>query len=147
MGSVHITRSADAPVADVHAFVVDPYQHPRWLGMVRKISDVDGRLSTLGASYEAEIDVAGTLVPTRWTCIAADPPTTTVLEGTSEDGGAAELVITLGALGDRTEIQLELTYTLPGGVAATIADRLYVERVVARQIERSLELLAALAIG
>lgn len=145
MGRVSVTRTVDAPVADVHMFVVDPYAHPRWLPMIRRITEVDGRLHTVGATFTAEVDLAGRFLETRWRCVDVDPPMSTTLEVRSEGGGEACFVITLGDLDGRTEVHLEATYELPGGPIGELADRLFLERTIARQVDRALDLLRVLA--
>lgn len=147
MGRIDITRTIGAPVADVHAFVVDPYALPRWMPMIRKVTEVEGQLRSVGTEFHAQVDVAGRLLDTRWRVVDVDPPTTTVLEVTSESEGRAEVAITLGDLEGDTEAQLDATYDLPGGAIIAFVDRLFVERTIARQAARALDLLRALAEG
>lgn len=115
--------------------------------MIRKVMGVDGHLRTVGAQFAAKVELAGRPLETRWEVVEVDPPTTTRFRITADDDGRADLAIVLGDLDGRTEVHLEVRYRPPGGALAELADRLFVERSIAREADRALVLLTALAEG
>jgi uncharacterized membrane protein len=73
-----------------------------------------------------------------------EPPTRVKIAGQGNEGGTTVLEYRLRPVGMATEVEAELDYELPAGPIGKIADRLFVERAVERDLRHSMENFRAL---
>ena len=141
MGFVHLPKRFDAPPETVFEHVVRTDRLPMWLAPIVSVSNAAERLDAVGAKMDAELKLGGRLLHTTWEVVKVDPPHSLRAIASAEEGGAADLWARLDRWDSATEMELELDYELPGGFVATVADKLFVERLITRDVMHSLETL------
>lgn len=137
MGYVSLTRHLEVTpeVAFDHITRVD--RLPRWLTLLTGVRAIADRLDHVGAKFDGELHVGGRELHTTWEVTRAEPPRFVHLNGTSPEVEAT-VYLSTAAWGGGCDVELELDYELAGGVLTHTADRLYLERAVARELEESL---------
>ncbi len=138
MGYVNITQHMEATPEVVFDFAADTRRLPLWLTLFTHVDVVGERLDHVGAKYDAVVKLGGQQIESTWEVTKVDPPRLLRLNGTAPDGGVATAWLTFGAWEGGCEMQFEIDYELPGGVVSGIADKLFVERSIARDLKHSL---------
>lgn len=144
MGFVHITRHVRAAPHDVFARVVDPDGLTEWLHLVEEVRAASPRLDELGAQLVAVMVLGPQHLEVDWVVTKLEPDRVLHLEGTAVEGGDAEVRIECGLWDGETEFELDLEYTLPGGFVTSVADHIWIERAIARDLKHSVRDLAIL---
>lgn len=127
------------------AFEVYVERVVEWQTAVRLV-DRGGPPGLVGREYEAEFDFLGHTYRGRFRVRAADPPRSVSME--AEGSGIAVWYVTRfeRVRSDLTRVSVKGDYRLPGGLLMRIADRLFLERTIAREIERANETYGALCV-
>lgn len=144
MGHVRHSGHVDAPPDMVFAFGVDAKRAPEWNGSVVEVRDVTGPLDTVGAAYTAILKLGGRQLETRWEVRKVDKPTLLELTASSAKGGNATSTTTFEPAGKGTDVTIEVDYELPGGFVGGMADKLFVEKAIERDIKHSMENMKAI---
>jgi uncharacterized membrane protein len=76
--------------------------------------------------------------------VEIDPPKLLRTSGTSTQGGKLEYVLRLSPIPSGTEVVAETEYELPAGIFGKVADKLFIERAVERDLRHSIENFKAL---
>lgn len=144
MGFVHITRHVRAAPHDVFAHVVDPDRLPGWLHVVEEVRSASSRLDAVGSQLVALMALGPHHLEVDWVVTKVEPDRVLHLEGTAVEGGDADVRIECGRWDGETEFELDLEYELPGGFVTSVADRIWIERAIARDLRQSVRDLAVL---
>jgi uncharacterized membrane protein len=144
MGHVKRSITVEAPVELCWAIGTDPARWREYLEGATEIKDVTGTPDQVGASFTAPYRIAGRELEVHWTVTRVDKPRSIELTGTTDRGGHALTTTRMEPLAGGTQVEVELDYELPGGFAGGVADRLFIERAMDRQIRHSNENFKAL---
>lgn len=138
----------DATPARVWEIVSDPERLPQYNATIIEVSDATGRLDQVGTTYRAVARVYGRRIEGTWEVTEVVPLRRIVQQGTAPGGGAATVIGTLEAT-DRgtTRSAVEVDYQLPAGFLGELANKLFIERSVERDMRHTNENLKALAEG
>jgi len=145
MGHVHHEYHIDAPPQAVWALGRDPNRMPEWNTTTVSVKDVTGPLDRPGATYTTVSKIVGRPLEVQWQVEQADPGRLVEAKGSSSGGGSARLVVRYEPDGSGTKLITDLDYELPMGFLGDIADKLFAERAMIRDIHHSGENFKALA--
>ena len=139
MGHVRHTGHVDAPVDTAFAFGIEVSRVAEWNNSVTEVRDVSGPLDMVGATYTAILKLGGRPLETRWDVRKVAKPTLLELSASSPRGGHATSITTFEPSDQGTDMTVEVDYELPGGFVGGMADKLFVERAIDRDIKHSME--------
>jgi uncharacterized protein YndB with AHSA1/START domain len=139
MGHVQQTGHIDAPPDKVFALATDAARIPEWNSSVVEVKDITGSLGQAGASYVSVLKLGGRRLESRWEVSRAERPHVLEFTGTAPGGGQATARNRFEPANGGTDITIELDYEFPGGFVGGVADRLFVERAIDRDIKHSVE--------
>jgi hypothetical protein len=129
----------DAAPDKAFALTIDASRDPEWNSSVVEVKDITGKLDTVGASYVAILKLGGRRLDTRWEVSKVEKPRLLELAGSAPGGGHATSTTYFEPAGGGTDITVEVDYELPGGFVGGMADKLFVERAIERDVKHSLE--------
>jgi uncharacterized protein YndB with AHSA1/START domain len=138
----------DAPPARVWEILSDPERLPEYSATIIEVSDATGRLDQVGSTYRGVAKVYGRRIEGTWEVTEVVPMRRIVQRGSAPGGGAATVIGTLEPT-DRgtTRGAVEIDYQLPAGFLGELANKLFIERSVERDVRHTNENLKALAEG
>jgi hypothetical protein len=105
---------------------------------------VTGKHDTVGASYIAILKLGGRQLETRWEVTSDEGQRLAEFVASSAAGGRATSTTTLEPAGGGADLTIEVDYELPGGFVGGMADKLFVERAIERDIRHSMENVKAI---
>lgn len=139
MTQLRMTAHYEAPIERVFALGTDFARYPEWNVAYTEIKEVVGPPDQIGTRIHAVMRFLGRTMDGWGELVEFDPPRRFRISGTSTDGGKLDIVYRLTPLGTGTELVIEAEYELPAGVFGKIADKLFIERAVERDLRHSLE--------
>lgn len=145
MTTVRIKEHIDAPIERVFELVTDYARYPDWNPLYVEVKEVRGPVDKVGTRIHAVMRLLGHRMEGWSEIVEIDPPTYVKFEGTSTEGGKLTLIDRLTRAGTGTDVETESEYELPAGFLGHIADKLFVERTVERQLRHAGENFKALA--
>jgi len=144
MGHIRDTFHIDAPLDVCWDIGTDASRQPEWSEGVLEVKDVTGRLDHVGAGYTRVFRVAGRHLEARFEVVRVEPLHFMEVTGTTPGGGRARYTVRNEAAGTGTDGTFEMEYELPGGLIGGLANKLFMERALERQMRHSNENLKAL---
>jgi uncharacterized membrane protein len=139
MGHVLQTGHIDAPPDRAFALALDAARIPEWNSSVIEVKDISGSLDQVGSSYVSVLKLAGRRLDGRWEVSRVESPRVLEFAGTAPGGGRATSKNRFEPAGDGTDLTIEIDYELPGGFVGGMADKLFVERAIERDVKHSVE--------
>ena len=139
MGHVRHMGHVDAPPDKVFALTIDATRDPEWNSSVVEVKDATGMLDTVGASYTAMLKLGGRRLETHWEVTKVERQRLIEQTASSPAGGSATSTTTFEPAGGGTDLTIEVEYELPGGFVGGMADKLFVERAIERDVKHSFE--------
>lgn len=144
MGHVREKMYIEAPVDVCWDLGADASRVPEWQEGVLEVKDITGKLDQVGAGYSTVLRIMGRRLEGRFEVSKVDKPRLVELSGTAPGGGRAKSTVWLEPAGGGTDLTVEIDYELPGGLIGDVADKVFMERAVERQIRHSNENFKAL---
>lgn len=144
MGHVREKVYIEAPVDVCWDLGADASRIPEWQEGVLEVKDITGKLDQVGAGYSTVLRIMGRRLEGRFEVSKVDKPRLVELSGTAPGGGRAKSTVWLEPAGGGTDLTVEIDYELPGGLIGDVADKVFMERAVERQIRHSNENFKAL---
>jgi uncharacterized membrane protein len=144
MGHVQKTGHIDAPPDKAFALAIDAERIPEWNSSVVEVTDITGSLDQVGASYVSVLKLGGRPLESRWEVSRAEQPRLLELTGTAPGGGKATATNRFEPAGAGTDVTIEVDYELPGGFVGGVANKLFVERAIERDVKHSVENFTAI---
>lgn len=138
---VHI----DAPPERVWDVITDPQRIPEYNVTIVEVTEASGRLDEVGARYTAVAKIYGRRLEGTWETTEVLPGRRLVARGSTPGGGQASVISTVEPADGGTRAGVEIEYELPAGFLGAVANKLFVERAVERDVRHSGENLKALA--
>ena len=139
MGQVHTTSHVDVAPEQAFEFGAQAERMPEWNASIVEVKDVGGPLDTAGAGYTAVMKLGGRKLEGHWAVTRVEKPLFAELRGTAPGGGTATWITRYAPAAGGTDITIELDYELPGGFIGGLADKLFVERAIERDLRHSSE--------
>jgi hypothetical protein len=139
-----IDTAVEVPLPQVVAYELYVDRMTEWQTAVT-LTPVRTTPEIVGNEYAARYDFLGHTYTGRFRVVAAQPPEAVSLE--AEGSGIVVWYVTRftpGRSADSTLVSVKGDYRLPDNLLARIADRLFLERAIARDIERANETYRAL---
>lgn len=134
----------EAPIEKVFELGTDFKRYPEWNVSYPITKDIVGEPRSVGTKVVMTMRLLGREVDTTATITEIDPPRFMKLTGVSEQGGTSFAIYRLTPVGTGTDLEFEFEYELPSGILGHIADRLFVERAIERDLDHSAENFKAL---
>jgi uncharacterized protein YndB with AHSA1/START domain len=134
----------DVPIEKVFELGTDFKRYPEWNVSYPVTKEVIGDPRAIGTRIEMTMRLLGREIPTTATIIEIDPPSYLKLTGTSAEGGKSTAIYRLTPVGSGADLEFEFEYELPAGFLGHIADKLFVERAIERDLDHSAENFKAL---
>ena len=139
MTHLRITSQYEAPIERVFALVTDFAHYPEWNVTYTEIKEVVGQPDRVGTRIHAIMRFLGRTMEGWGELVEVDPPRLFRIAGTSTEGGRLDVAYRLTPAGTGTDLVIEADYELPAGIFGKLADRLFVERAVERDLRHSIE--------
>jgi uncharacterized membrane protein len=139
MGHVRHTGHIDSSPEKAFALAIDAMRFPEWNSSVVEVKDISGSLDQVGSSYVSVLKLGGRPLEARWEVSRVEIPRVLEFTGTAPGGGKATGKNRFEPAGGGTDITIEVDYELPGGFVGGIADKLFVERAIERDVKHSVE--------
>ncbi len=145
----HIERSIDIEASpdDVFKVLTDLDRLPDWSTITVSTHDTPSGGLKVGDTFRQTLRVLGRNIDCDWRVTEADAPNRVAYEATAPGGGHLRMAQQVRWDGNRSRVELDLDYELPGGFAGELVDRAYVERRNERETEHSLHNLKDLLEG
>ena len=144
MGHVHESIHVDAPVDVAWSIGRDANRIPEWNTTVASVKDVSGPLDVVGASYTAVSKIVGRPLEVGWRVERVEPMRLGESVATAPGGGSARARVAYEPDGTGTRSTIDVDYELPGGFLGGVADKVFAERAMARDVRHSSENFKAL---
>jgi uncharacterized membrane protein len=139
MGHVLQSGHIDAPPDKAFALAIDAARIPEWNSSVVEVKEISGSLDQVGSSYLSVLKLGGRPLKGRWEVSRVERPRLLEFTGTAPGGGTATTKNRFESAGGGTDLAIEIEYQLPGGFIGGMADRLFVERAIERDVKHSVE--------
>jgi uncharacterized membrane protein len=139
-----MTEHLDFPVDPVFELATDFKRYPEWNVNYSEIREVVGPPLAIGTRVHAVMRVLGRAMEGWGEIVEVEAPRYLKFKSTGPDGGSNTTAYRFTPEGNGTEAEVELEYELPAGIVGQIADRLFVERAVERDMRHSIENFKAL---
>jgi uncharacterized protein YndB with AHSA1/START domain len=139
MSHLTITAQFDAPIERVFALGIDFTRYPEWNVTYPEIKEVVGAPDKVGTRIHATTRFLGRSMDSWGEIVGIDPPRLLRMSGSSAEGGRLDLAYRLTPKGTGTELVIEADYELPAGIFGKLADKLFIERAVERDLRHSLD--------
>jgi carbon monoxide dehydrogenase subunit G len=133
-----------APPERVWEVLIDPERLPQYNVTIVEVHDPTGRLDQVGSAYDAISKVYGRRIEGRWEVTEVTPLRRIVQRGSGAGGASATVNGTIEPSGAGTRAAVEVDYQLPAGFLGEVANRLFIERSVERDVRHTLENLKEL---
>ena len=143
MTTVRAKGHFDAPIDRVFELGSDFARYPEWNTIYSEIKEVTGP-AALGTRVHGVTKVLGRRMEGWGEVVEVDPPRLLKIAGTGLEGGTVSTTYRFTPVGDGTDYEFESEYQLPAGFLGQIADKLFVEKAVERDLRHSLENFKAL---
>jgi uncharacterized membrane protein len=85
------------------------------------------------------LKLGGRRLEGRWEVSRVETPRVLEFTGTAPGGGRATAKNRFESAGGGTDLTIEVEYELPGGFVGGMADKLFVERAIERDVKHSVE--------
>ena len=144
MASIRREIEISAPPERVWEVLIDPERLPQYNVTIVEVHDPTGPLDEVCASYDAVAKVYRRRIEGRWEVTDVTPLRRIVQIGAGAAGAKATVNGTIEPSGDGTRAAVEVDYQLPAGFLGEVANKLFVERSVERDVRNTLENLKAL---
>jgi uncharacterized membrane protein len=144
MTTVRTTAHYDAPIERVWDLGTDFMRYPEWNVSYPEVKEVTGPIDQVGTRIHAVTKVLGLRMEGWGDIVEADKPRRLKMVGSSTDGGKLTVIYRLTAAGEGTDFEIESEYELPAGFLGHIADKVFVEKAVERDLRHSIENFKAL---
>ncbi len=144
MGHIRESIHIDAPIEQVWELGAKCERYTEWQTGVVEIRDCSGPIDHVGAKYSLVYKSMGRRLEGTFEVTRAEKPRLIEQKGTIPGGGRGTSVQTAEPAGGGTDLTFTMDYELPGGFVGGMADKLFMERALERDIRHSNENFKAL---
>ena len=147
MASVRREIEIAASPERVWEVLIDAERLPQYNVTIVEVRNPTGPLDQVGSSYDAVAKVYGRQIEGRWEVTDVIPLRRIAQVAAGPGGSQATVNGTIEPSGDGTRAAVEVDYQLPAGFLGEVANRLFIERSVERDVRHTLENLKELVEG
>ena len=144
MGKIRESIHVEAPIEHVWELNATCERYPEWQTGIAEVKDCTGKIDRVGATYTAVYKSMGRKLEATFEVTRAEKPRLIEQKVTAPGGGRGTLVQTHESVGGGTDITIDFDYELPGGFVGGVANKLFMERALERDIRHSNENFKAL---
>ena len=144
MTHIRMSGHYDAPIDRVFELATDFRRYPEWNVSYIEVKDVAGPPRQVGTKITSSMRVLGRVSDGTGEVFEIDPPRLLKMGGTRPDGAKLFSTYRFTPKDSGTDWEFEIEYELPAGIVGQIADKLFVERAVERDVRHSIENFTAL---
>ena len=144
MTTIRMTGHFDAPIERVFELGTDFKRYPEWNTVYSEIKEVIGPPDKVGTRVLGVTKVLGRRMEGWGEIVEIDPPRLLKTSGKGLEGGMVTSTYHFTPAGSGTDYEFESEYELPAGFLGQVADKLFVEKAVERDLRHSLENFKAL---
>jgi uncharacterized membrane protein len=144
MTTVRMKGHFDAPIERVFELGSDFKRYPEWNAAYSDIKEVIGPPDKVGTRILGVTKVLGRHMEGWGDIVEVDPPRLLKVSGKGLEGGTVTTTYRYTPAGTGTDYEFEGEYELPAGFLGQIADKLFVEKAVERDLRHSIENFKAL---
>ena len=145
MGHIRESVDVDAPVETCWALQADAARFPDWNTTVIEVKDISGPIDRVGASFTIVSKVLGRRIEATNEVTRVEPMKLFEFRGSGAGGARGDFRTEFEPRGTGTRVTTQIDYDLPGGWFGDIADKLFGERQLERDVKHSSEHFKALA--
>jgi uncharacterized membrane protein len=143
MAHVEMNAHFEAPIEQVFDLMADAKRWPEWMPNMLEVMEVTGPLDQPGTRIHEAMRFLGRRIESWDEIVEAERPRLWKYASGTE-GMKSVGTFRLTPAGQGTDVAIEGDYDLPAGFLGEIADRLFVEKAMERQMRHSLENFKAL---
>jgi uncharacterized membrane protein len=144
MTTVRTRTYFDAPIERVFELGIDFQRYPEWNVSFPEVLEITGPTNKVGTKIRSVTKILGRRMEGWAEIVEIDQPRYLKMTGSALEGGKLTLTYRLTPKGSGTDLEFVSEYELPAGFLGHIADRLFVEKAVERDLRHSIENFKAL---
>jgi uncharacterized membrane protein len=138
MNQLRFTEHFEAPVEQVFDLAIDYKRLPEWNVSYVAVHEVTGPPDKVGTRIHQTLRLLGRNMEGWAEIVEFERPRLIKLTGTSAQGGTLTTTYRFTPMQTGTDIEILLDYELPG-IFGEVADKLFVQKGIERDIRHSLE--------
>lgn len=142
MAHVKLTEHIEAPTEDVFELFIDVKRWPEFMPS-GEVKEVTGPLDKVGTRIRSVMQLLGRKMEGWDEVVEVERPH--LLKLAAEEPMKYVAAYRMNPAGQETDVVVEVDYELPAGFLGHIADRVFVEKGMERQMRHALENFKALA--
>jgi uncharacterized membrane protein len=144
MGHIRISAHCEAPIEQVFELALDVKRIPEWDPFFHEIKNISGPPGQVGTSFDTVMKVLGRPIEGHMQVTEVERPRLVTLVGVAPGGGKLTWTTRFTPAGTGTDSENEVDYELPAGFLGEMADKLFAERAIERDMKHSTENFKAL---
>ena len=145
MGHIRESIDIDASIETCWALFADATRFPDWNTTAVEVKDISGPIDRVGATFTVVSKVLGRRIEARNEVTRVEPMKLVEFTGIGAGGARGAFRTEVEPRGSGTRVTTQIDYDLPGGWFGDIADKLFGERQLERDVRHSSENFKALA--
>jgi uncharacterized protein YndB with AHSA1/START domain len=135
----------DAPPEQIYELGTDFKRYPEWNVNYVEVKEITGPIERVGTRIHAIERILGRDIDSWYEIVEVEPVRLLKMTGSSAQGGTSTLTYRLTPAEDGgADVETVLEYELPLGVFGQLADKLFLERTMQRNVRHSYENFRAL---
>lgn len=144
MGHIRISSHYDALIEHVFELALDAKRLPEWDPFFHEVKNISGPPGQVGSSFDTVMKVLGRPIEGHIEVTELERPRLVTLVGSAPGGGKLTWTTRYTPAGTGTDSETEVDYELPAGFLGEMADKLFAERAIEREMKHSTENFKAL---
>ena len=144
MGHIRESIHVDAPIEQVWELGANCGRYTEWQTGIVEVRGCTGLMDQVGARYTAVYKAMGRSLEVTVEVTRVDKPRLVENKMTVPGGGHGIAIQTAEKAGGGTDLTFTFDYELPGGLVGGMADKLFMERAIERDIRHGNENFKAL---
>ena len=138
MNQLRFTEHFEVPIEQVFDLAIDYKRLPEWNVSYVAVDEVTGPPDEVGTKIHAKMRLLGRSMEGWAEIVEFQRPRLVKLTGTSTQGGALTTTYRFTPVGAGTDLEILAEYELPG-FFGQVADKLFVQKAIERDVRHSLE--------
>jgi uncharacterized membrane protein len=144
MGHIRESIHVDAPIGQVWELAANCERYLEWQTGIVEVKGCTGPIDHVGARYTSVYKAMGRSLEVTVEVTRAEKPRLIENKLTVPGGGHGTVLQMAEPAGRGTDLTLTFDYELPGGFVGSVADKLFMERAIERDIRHGNENFKAL---
>jgi uncharacterized membrane protein len=144
MAHIRVVDRYEVPVERIYELALDWKRYPEWNVTYPEVKEVIGPVDKVGTKVHVTTRFLGRQFDVWGEIVEIEPLRMVKLAGTGPEGSYTTITYRWTPVEGGTECVIEADYQLPAGLFGQIADKLFIEKAVERDIRHSIENFKAL---